>query len=164
MQAETVWDESRFEEMSWHDNHVHGLRIREGEHGCGELELDLDYILEWLRPTASTFAFRLAPATLTFREVFDLRIEIDYAAAGAAITPFSIAEITRETSVNGGSPKWKIELNWPKGAISFSAAGFRQTLRAAPIASDCQSFGHQERASLGGHQAAAGNERDEEPK
>ena len=149
MHAETDWDESRFEEMSWHDNHVHGLRIREGEDGCGELELDLDYILEWLRPTPSAFAFRLAPATLTFVDVFDLRIEIDYAAATAGITPFSISEITRESPVNGGALKWKIELNWPQGAISFSASGFRQTLRVSPIVSDSQSLSHQKRASLG---------------
>lgn len=149
MHAETTWDDSQFEEMSWHDNHVHGLRIRKGEYGCGELELDLDYILEWLRPTETTFAFRLAPATLTFLDVFGLRIEIDYAAPGAGMTPFSISEITRERSPDGGMPQWKIELNWPQGAISFSAAGFKQTLRAAPIVSGCQSLGHQERASLG---------------
>jgi hypothetical protein len=52
---ETSWNESQFEAMSWHDNHVHGLRIREGAHGCGELELDLDDILEWLGPTEPSF-------------------------------------------------------------------------------------------------------------
>jgi len=47
MQGEQTWDESRFEHMSWHDNHVHGLRIRRGARGHdGQLELDIDYILE----------------------------------------------------------------------------------------------------------------------
>ena len=149
MNVEPVRDESRFDEMSWHDNAVHGLRIREGEHGCGELELDLDYILEWLGPTESVFTFRVAPATLTFFEVFDLRIEIDYAAATAGITPFCISEITRDSPVNSVKPNWKIELNWPQGAISFSATGFRQVLRAAPTVSASQSLRHQERESLG---------------
>jgi hypothetical protein len=135
---ETSWNESQFEAMSWHDNHVHGLRIREGAHGCGELDLDLDYILEWLGPTESSFAWSVAPATLTFLDVFDLRIEIDYAAATAGITPFSISDITRETTGEGARSNWKIELNWPKGALTFSASGFRQMLRAEPIVSQTQ--------------------------
>jgi hypothetical protein len=147
MSGDTSWNDSQFDEMSWHDNHVHGLRIREGEHGCGELDLDLDYILEWLCPTESSFAWRVAPATLTFREVFDLRIEIDYAAASAGITPFSISGIARAASKDGISSRWTIELNWPKGALTFTASGFRQTLRAEPNVSATQGLGP-ERARL----------------
>ena len=133
MAIDVSWDESHFDDMSWHDNHVHALAIRGGEHGSGELDLDLDYILEWLRPTESTFAFRLAPATLTFHGVYDLRIEIDYAAASAGITPFSIDQIAREVAPVTGLVRWTVDLNWPTGAISFMAAGFRQVLRAAPV-------------------------------
>jgi len=43
------WSESQFAEMSWHDNHVHALRVVEGAHGAGDLVLDIDYILEWLQ-------------------------------------------------------------------------------------------------------------------
>jgi hypothetical protein len=48
----TTWTHETFDSMSWHDNHVHSLRIVEGEHGAGELRLDLDYITDkqWLRP------------------------------------------------------------------------------------------------------------------
>jgi hypothetical protein len=92
MDGEHTWDDSQFDEMSWHDNHVHGLRIREGEVGSGELELDIDHILEWLCPTGTTCSFRVAAATLTFLEVSDLRIDIDYATPGAGMTPFSISQ------------------------------------------------------------------------
>jgi hypothetical protein len=143
---ELTWDESHFDEMSWHDNHVHGLRIREGHHGHGELDLDIDYILEWLCPNEGTFAFRVAPATLTFINVFDLRIEIDYAAATAGITPFSIDGITREAAGSGGDPRWTLELNWPKGAISFTASGFRQILRAPAIVTSSQTLTEHERS------------------
>jgi len=148
MNERSVWDESHFDEMSWHDNHVYGLRIRKGN-DCdgGELELDIDYILEWLRPTETSFSFLLAPATLTFRDVFDLRIEIDYAAVGAAITLFSISVIKREMD-SFGLPKWRIELNWPKGLISFSAGGFTQNLRESPAISECQSLEGHERPAL----------------
>jgi hypothetical protein len=33
------WTHEDFERMSWHDNHVHALRIVEGRHGAGELLL-----------------------------------------------------------------------------------------------------------------------------
>ena len=147
MPHEQSWNESQFDEMSWHDNHIHGLRIRQGPNGYdGELELDIDYILEWVCPSASTFTFRVAPATLTFVDVLDLRIEVDYAAAGAAVTPFSIDGITRDTINSGGSARWTIELNWPKGVISFTASGFRQVLRAHPIVTSSQSLTEQERS------------------
>jgi hypothetical protein len=43
--------------------------FEEDPRGDGQLELDIDYILEWLRPSESTFAFRVAPAALTFIDV-----------------------------------------------------------------------------------------------
>jgi len=33
MPHQQAWDESHFDEMSWHDNHVHGLRVRRGPKG-----------------------------------------------------------------------------------------------------------------------------------
>lgn len=41
-----TWTDRQFAEMSWHDNHVHGLQIVRGAHGSGELVLDIDYIEE----------------------------------------------------------------------------------------------------------------------
>lgn len=149
MPTDTSWDESQFGDMCWHDNHVHALAIRAGEHGAGELDLDLDYILEWLRPTESMYAFRLAPATLTFRGVYDLRIEIDYAVASAGMTPFSIDRIAREVEPTTGQVRWTVELNWPTGAISFIATGFRQRLKAAPVVRNSQHLDDDERRLLG---------------
>ena len=125
------WTEADFEAMSWHDNHVHGIRVEEDspEHGTGILTLDLDYILQWLKSDEGAFQFRVTPARLTFREVFGLRIEIDWAAATAGITPFSIGSIERkklEYPTGYQSWSWTIEVDCPKGAISFDSPGFRQ--------------------------------------
>src|SRR5262245_29075383 len=145
MPLKQAWDESHFDEMSWHDNHVHALRIRRGPNGWdGQLELDIDYILEWLRPSESTFAFRIAPATLTFIDVLELRIEIDYGAISFATTPFSIAGISREAK-DGATTRWTLELNHPDGVISFLASGFRQVLRGQPTVTSSQSLTEQER-------------------
>jgi hypothetical protein len=45
MNPRTSWSTDDFEEMSWHDVHVHGLRIVEndGNDGSAELFLDIDY-------------------------------------------------------------------------------------------------------------------------
>lgn len=127
MSSETITDE-RFAAMSWHDNHVHGMRFLEGIDGAGELELDIDHILEWPR-TPEGFRFRLQPNTLRFQHVFGLRVTLDYATPGAALGPWSIHHIQRQLvdQHQHQTPRWTIELNWPEGHLSFMSTGFLQT-------------------------------------
>ena len=127
-----VWTDADFEDMSWHDNHVHGFQIRSGEYGAGEIDLDLDYIVEWLCAADGSCEFRLAPATLTFKEVSDLRIELDYEAVTAGLVPFSIDGISREdgTVATESLRRWTVKLNWPRGSLAFRASGYTQRLRA----------------------------------
>ena len=125
---ELRWTHEQFDEMSWHDNHVHALRILEGEHGAGELLLDLDYILEWLKGP-DEMQFRLVPVTLRFTEVTNLRISLDYGSASAALGPFSIHAIERhvEHRERYAAQVWRIRVNWPVGDISFEASGYEQS-------------------------------------
>jgi hypothetical protein len=134
-EPQRVWTDADFGEMSWHDNAVHGLEIRSGLHGSGELLLDIDYIVEWLCEADGSCQFRLAPATLAFQEVYELKLDVDYAAATASVTPFSIAHIERQQHAIAGSPLWQwvIALSWPRGSITFQARGFRQSLRGSPV-------------------------------
>jgi hypothetical protein len=74
----TTWNEADFEDLGWHDNHVHGFAIREGEYGAGRLVLDLDYICEWRCGVDRRCTFMLAPADLVFRDVTELRINVDF--------------------------------------------------------------------------------------
>jgi hypothetical protein len=143
----TVWTDADFDRLSWHDNHVHGLHIREGEYGAGGLTLDIDYIVEWLCPVGEAVTFRLAPADLTFHDVTDLRIQVDYAVATAGTTPFSIAGIERMPVASGGY-RWTIALSWPRGGITFHASGFRQILRAAAVVRSQQGLTAADRASM----------------
>ena len=145
----TEWTEADYERMSWHDNHVHGLSVEEREHGTGLLILDLDYILEWLPGTLGVCTFRIAPATLTFRDVFDLKIDLDWAKVSAGMTPFSISQIHREARRHDFL--WKIDVNWPSGSITFSGTGFHQRLRAEPMVTGSQSLEPDERRSLPGY-------------
>jgi hypothetical protein len=139
--AQTGWSEADYDSLSWHDNHVYGLEIQEGEHGTGELILHLDHIVEWLPPVDGACSFRIAPAILSFREVSGLKLALDYFNVSAAMTPFSIGEIVREaiTYATGyHSYRWSISINWPEGLITFEAPGFTQRLLAAPVISSDQ--------------------------
>jgi hypothetical protein len=142
-----TWTDSEYEDMCWHDNNVYGIQIKEGEFGTGTLVLELDYILEWLKPNETEFKFRIAPAQLSFIDVFDLKLELDYETPTAAITPFCISEISRENIGVSGSKyyKWTIGINWPDGAISFKASGFRQILTGAVIETDKQILTNEQR-------------------
>lgn len=126
------------------------MSFQEGEHGSGRLVFDLDYILEWLRKDTGRFQFRIAPATLTFREVTNLRISIDYPAMSAAMAPFSISVIERsfEEQERYTVQIWKMEINFPEGLISFESPGYHQILRGNSMLSDSQILTPSERDEL----------------
>jgi hypothetical protein len=135
------WSDAEFEEMSWHDNYVHGIRLVSGQHGAGELLLDIDYIVEWIQ-APSGFQFKIVPATLRFREVTNLRVEIDYAGMTAAMGPFSIDGIrrTNEQRERYVAQCWSIPINFPGGEISFDAAGYDQVAWGKVVVSEMQAL------------------------
>lgn len=150
--------EAEFDGLCWHDCHIWGLSFRSGDPASGdwtsELALDIDYICEWC--CADEHArFRVAPALLTFHGVASLIIDVRWEDDCLAY-PLSIAQISRQprdapTLVMGQSDWcWQIDLNWPEGGkIAFSAAGFTQSLRCEPIATDQQYLDYAQRRVLG---------------
>lgn len=141
-----VWTDADYDKMSWHDAAVHGLRLIEGEHGSGELVLDIDYILEWLK-VGNHFKVRFQPSTLTFHEVFGLRMSLDYKSCSAAFTPFSINGIERRSEQRIGCVVhiWTIPITFPMGQITFEAKGFEQRSRGEPRLSDAGALKPDER-------------------
>lgn len=133
------WTHEQFSEMSWHDNHVHGFRLVEGQNGAGTLIFDLDYILEWMCEPDGT-KFRIVPVDLIFLDVCDLRVALDYATPTAALGPFSIHSIERfsEPRTRYVAELWKISINWPKGEITFEATGYEQHATGAVVLNDSQ--------------------------
>ncbi len=143
--------ERDFDILSWHDNVVYGLRFDVGDASKGDwrsdVVFDIDYIAEWLCGTDGGVKFQVAPATLTFHEVTDLRLNVDFGDSDCrnAINEWSIAGITRDAVDDPqrfpDRPyyRWRIELNWPSGGeITFGARGFTQMLRAEPVLLDEQ--------------------------
>jgi hypothetical protein len=144
-------DDDDFASRSWHDCAILGLELRVGEPEAGDwtsdLALDIDYIAEWLCGVDGRARFRVAPATLVFHGVTDLRIAIDWGDSGhrVALHEATIDRIERDRVVEQkvflDRPyyRWRIALSWPRGGeIGFGAVGFTQTLRAEPVLTDRQ--------------------------
>jgi len=140
-----------FARLSWHDDTVYGLRFEVGDIARGdwrsELVLDLDHIVEWLCGKDRSVRFRVAPATLIFHDVTDLRIALDWGNSGhrTGLGEPQIDAITRmqvldqKICLDRPYYRWRIALNWPRGGeLTFGATGFTQTLRAAPVLLDQQ--------------------------
>src|SRR5688500_6012439 len=66
-----TWTETDFHTMRWHDATLYGVRLGQN------LELDIDYILQWNQPEIEGFCFTfwIAPATLIFDRPKDLSFE-----------------------------------------------------------------------------------------
>jgi hypothetical protein len=144
-------DTDAFDQLSWHDNLVHGLRWEIGDPDRNEwhsrLILDIDHILEWVCGTDSRPQFKMAPATLTFENGTDLSIQIPDRGHGTQVSfsPLSIDRIERERisdqriCLDRPYWRWAIRFNDPQGGlISFGATGFHQRLRADPVLTDQQ--------------------------
>ena len=153
-----------FEKFSWHDCRIWGLEFQSGDPDEGDwtsdLIVDIDFILEWIcRLEGAPTQFRVAPATLAFHGVTDLKINIDWVSTGfqVALQEIFIDRIDREPIqdqkifLDRPYYKWTIRLNSPKqGEIVFGAVEFTQTLRAEPILTDKQSLALRYRKKLRG--------------
>jgi hypothetical protein len=151
--------EADFDRLSWHDCHIYALAFRVGDVDAADwtsdLVLDIDFIVEWLCGVDSRAQFRVAPATLTFHGVTDLKIAIDWGNSGFqnALREVSIDGIQRQV-IQGQTVyldrayyAWCIQMNWPAGEIRFGAVGFTQTLRAEPVLTHTQRVSLSQRPS-----------------
>jgi len=148
----TVAD-SDFEALTWHDNLVYGLRFDVGDatrnDWRSDLVFDIDHITEWVRAAGGQVRFRVAPATLVFHNITDLRIAVDFGDSGSQtmMNELSIANIVRQPvadqkiCLDSTYYRWRIDFNLPQGGeIAFGASGLTQELRAEPVLLEEQRF------------------------
>lgn len=129
------WNDADFDGMSWHDNQVHGVRISNPRetYDC-DLILDLDYLLEWIH-RGETFDWLVAPATLTFHGVDNVKFDFQLSFRDdIQISSIERLDITPAPEREMGLRIWHytIKLQVQNGRLSFDARGFDQGLRRAP--------------------------------
>jgi hypothetical protein len=144
--------EADFDRMSWDGCRIWKIEIAAGE-GTADLILGLDLVVDALCGFNQEARFKLAPATLTFHTVTDLKVDVDCGNSGhlLMVQPLSIAEIDRAATRSPSYFAWRIRMGWPRGGeIAFGAAGFTQVLLAEPIISASNFLsGAQRRQMLG---------------
>ena len=147
----SIWTQDDFDDMGWHDANIYGMIIERGkEPWQGNLIFDIDYIFEWIHPVPPQkyFSFWVAPCTLIFKEVYELRIDIDQ--QGNTLDLFDFDDITMlsKKELDNGSTiyEWLLELHI--GDIQFKSLGFDQIIRKAPIYTNSQVLSLEERGGI----------------
>lgn len=159
----TTYSDADFDELSWHDCSVWRFELRVGdsaeEDWTADLVLDLDFIADFFNGTDGTAQYSIAPATLSFRGVTDLKMTLDFGDSGfqTAIHAFSVDRIEREpvhdqkVFLDRTYYRWTIFSNWPEvGALSFGAVGFTLKLACEPITKSADTLSLRERTRLSG--------------
>jgi hypothetical protein len=143
--AKTVWTDADFDAMGWHDNAIHAVALEPAPGHPGRLLLDLDYIIEWVRPEPPSrrLSFWICPATLVFDRAWDLTADIDL--QGWSFQLF-LDRISRSGPDERGWSQWT--LTGDHFTIALSAPGFTQYLRRAPVYSPGPWLSVQERGGF----------------
>jgi hypothetical protein len=149
----SVWTEADFENMCWHDVHVHSMAFDpEGQ----RVLFDLDYIFKWVSPATNSgfFSFWISPSTLVFSSAIDFRVCPDPCfAASFPLEGFLILDLLRTPLPPHASPDditpfctWTLECI--EGKITFTANGFSQFTRRAPVLCEGQRLSPGERGGF----------------
>jgi hypothetical protein len=141
-----IWSHDDYDLMGWHDATVHAIALVPEQ---WELILDIDYIVRWVDPIPPNeyFHFWIAPATLVFQGVQDIKIEFNIPNI-MDITLQGIERSNPRPTPNGTSTEWDWFIDSNEGRITFRADGYSQHFRAAPIRLKEQGLDFKQRCGL----------------
>jgi hypothetical protein len=141
----SIWTEADFDKMGWHDSWIYALGfITPDEDKQSDLILDIDYIFEWIQPNLpdNHFTFQIAPCTLVFHEISDLKMELETGLMWQI--ELEIDELNRRDE--NGKTIWTIETH--NGYIEFQASGFSQFVRSELKHVQLQSLSDEQRGGI----------------
>jgi len=132
--------ERDFEQMGWHDCHIHAIQF--GEAIC----FDIDYILKWNSPDRDglPFTFWVAPATLCFDKPGNATLEVE-TSSWESCSGLEISDIHKETG-NQERIRWRVETQ--QGDIGLEADKYVQVIRRPPTLQFGQAIDLIERGSV----------------
>ena len=134
-----LWTEADFDQMGWHDSHIHAVAFLPSEF---EVAFDIDYVLQWVQPSEDEYyRFWVAPATLVFENIHDLKFDIE---------PFNAVEIAdlhrddpqrpKNADYIGRDTEWRWRIETHQGDITLRAIGYKQYVRRQPVFGRSQSL------------------------
>ncbi len=140
------WDDRDLSVMSFHDATLWSMVANTD---AFEFLFDLDYLFEWVSPGEGEthFKFWVAPVTLLFENVYDVKLRID-SSQGA----IEIAGLHREApgpTRNGAFTEYTYRFECQEGEISLRATGFQMFVRRSPELHRSQRLGLEERGGIG---------------
>jgi hypothetical protein len=125
-----LWTESDFEIMGWHDSNIYAVAFSPEKF---EIAFDIDYIFQWVHPrqNETCFSFWVSPATLVFKNVYDVEFHIESYDGGLEID--SINRECIDTPSIGKDEEWIWNIECQEGQIKFRSTGYKQYIRAKPV-------------------------------
>jgi len=139
-QSKRCRSESQAQVDSFHDCHVHGFSWNRDRR---TLSLSLQYILEWVKPTSSSSAYRFSvcEAVLTFRSVIDLQVTMDWSGSALDAQIGAVRILGSRATPNGSIERhFQIEFADPDGTIALWSLGYELLLNGEPVLSDVTSI------------------------
>ncbi|HEX3314722.1 MAG TPA: hypothetical protein VHR72_07500 [Gemmataceae bacterium] len=152
-----VWTDADYEQMGWHDAHVHAMAFRPE---LFEFWLDLDYIFQWVHPEGDEkyFRFWVAPVTLVFTNVRDLAFDIESYDGGLSVQSFGRSEPTKPRNADYIPQQtewfWRLECN--EGEITLRSVGYSQFTRHPPVLLQAQQLTFEDRGGISFNRDYAG--------
>lgn len=140
MDYRDIWTEADFVDMGWHDVVLYSMSFPQADYA---IRFDIDYIFKWHWEREALSGWDVAPCTLQFNNVSDLRVSLSWQMQGDT----SIQNITRNNSrpsPNGKFMLWDYQIELDAGDLRFTATGFTQATRRQPIFSTSQFLGREE--------------------
>ena len=143
-----IWTERDFDTMGWHDATIHGIGFDPEKY---ELLFDIDYIFAWVNPEppAKHFTLWVAPSTLVFRNVCNVRCDIE---TSDGLEILDLSRKDPKTPVNAeyivDKTEWTWILDTTRGEIQLNAVGFHQYTREKPKRMSRASFPLAERGGI----------------
>jgi hypothetical protein len=137
MEYKSTWTEADFCDMGWHDAVIYSMSFPQAD--C-LIRFDIDYIFEWHWGRGKVNGWDIAPCTLEFNGVSDLKIAVDWKDQGDTWIQ-NISRDNSHTSPNGDVVLWNYKIELDIGEINFIATGYTQILRMKPIFSDSLTLG-----------------------
>jgi len=155
--TKSVWTQADFASLGWHDCSVHALALQSAPQraspaeGPGRLLIDLDYIIEWVRPTPpdKTFSFWICPSTLVFDHLWN--VSGDLSVSHPPLTLDAIKrcdpnQVSKREPTYGHGPDWM--LCGHEFTLELWGRGFTMYLRRRPILSAHLALGLDQRGAI----------------